>query len=70
MKWPLEIFWAEVLSRDPVRVVAGWETLDGDEQDAVWAHLARMATEPDWTDGQRQSAQAALIALQDSGITR
>lgn len=69
MKLPLELFWAEMLSREAERVVAAWQTLAADEQQAVWNHLERMVTEPDWSEPQRLSAQAALAALHDAGCS-
>lgn len=62
---PLETLWANILSRDPQRIHEIWQTLDAEEQDAVYAHLTRMATEEGWTEPQRISAQTALDALRD-----
>jgi hypothetical protein len=60
-----ELFWTAMLSRDPARIRAAWESLDRAEQAAVRAHLQRMATEAGWTEPQRLSAQKALDALDD-----
>ncbi len=62
---PLEAFWSNILSEDPEKIIAAWETLIFEEQVAVHAHLVKMATEDGWTEGQRQAAQAALDALRD-----
>lgn len=61
-----ELLWAAILSRDPDRICAAWDTLDVREQVTVYAHLQRMAREPGWTEPQRRSAEAALQALQDA----
>jgi hypothetical protein len=61
----LETFWADLLSSDPERVWAAWESLDENEQVAVYLHLMQMLTEGDWSEPQRLSAQAALDTLQD-----
>ncbi len=62
---PLETLWATILSRDPQRIYEIWQTLDVEEQGAIYAHLTRMATEEGWTEPQRISAQTALDALRD-----
>ncbi len=65
----LEEFWEAILSEDPRQIVAAWVTLIEDEQQAVFAHLERMATEEGWTIGQRDSARAALNAIQENRRT-
>jgi hypothetical protein len=60
---PLEQLWDGLLSRQPERVRAAFATLDGASQRITLAHLKRMATESDWHPEQRQSAMAALQAL-------
>jgi len=59
----LEEFWGDILSEQPLRVVAAWLTLDVEEQIAVRAHLSKMATEDGWAEGQREAARAALHAI-------
>ncbi len=59
----LDIFWENMLSRDPARVREAWGTLTAEERVAIHAHLVRMSTEEGWTEPQRISAQAALDAL-------
>ena len=61
----LEALWEGLLGRDPAVVRATYGTLQPDEQQAVFAHLQQMATEPDWHPAQRESAQIALDALAD-----
>lgn len=61
----LEMFWGDLLSEEPVRIVAAWALITLEERAAVRAHLVKMATEPGWADVQRQAAQAALDALTD-----
>ena len=62
----LEQFWAELLSEEPERIVAIWNTLDAASQAAIRAHLKSMTTEPGWWDVQRQSARAALQTIDES----
>ena len=59
----LEALWDELLSRQPERVQAAYTTLEASEQEAVYAHLQRMADEPGWQPEQRASARAALQVL-------
>lgn len=63
MSW-IELFWAEILSRDTEKIQAAFERLgDEDEKQAILNHLTRMATEEDWSEPQRLSAQYALDVL-------
>ena len=66
MDW-LEEFWGDLLSEEPLRVVAAWVTLDADEQESVRAHLTRMTTEEGWAHSQRTAARVALDAIQEPG---
>ena len=59
----LEQFWEEMLSEEPIRIVAAWVTLDEEAKAAVQEHLGRMATEEGWAEVQRAAAQAALDAI-------
>lgn len=59
----LEEFWGDLLSEEPLRVIAVWVPLDDEEKAAIHAHLKRMATETGWTAGQQQAARAALEAI-------
>jgi hypothetical protein len=63
----LEQLWSALLSRDPDTIQSTWDTLEPDEQTAVYAHLERMTTEEGWTEPQRVSARAALDALAERG---
>jgi hypothetical protein len=58
-------FWSDILSEEPLRIMAAWVTLDAEAQKAVRAHLMRMATETGWAEVQRLSARAALHAIAD-----
>lgn len=62
---PLEIFWDNLLSRQPERIRAAFATLTGAEQQVVLEHLRKMNQEEGWHLEQRRSAQAALDALSD-----
>jgi predicted Fe-S protein YdhL (DUF1289 family) len=62
MSW-LDEFWADLLSEEPLRIMAAWVTLESEEQAAVLEHLRRMATEEGWVESQRDSARAALDVI-------
>jgi len=60
----LEQLWDELLSRKPERVRAAYNSLDLPGQKAVLTHLQHVATEVGWQPEQRQSALAAIQALE------
>ncbi len=60
----LDVFWENLLSRRPKKVLAAYRSLDAFEQKAVIEHLQRMVNEPGWQAEQRLSAQAALSAIE------
>jgi hypothetical protein len=60
---PLESLWERLLSGDKDLVISAYALLEPEEQQAVVAHLRRMAIEPGWQPEQRGSALAALAAL-------
>ena len=62
MSW-LEEFWSDMLSEEPLRIIAAWLTLDAESQISVRAHLQDIATEDGWAASQRESAQTALSVL-------
>ena len=62
MDW-LEEFWGDLLSEEPLRIVAAWTVLSDEEKIAVHNHLVQMATEAGWADVQRDAAQTALHAI-------
>ena len=64
MDW-LEEFWGDLLSEEPLRIVAAWTTLDEEEKVSVHLHLTRMASEEGWSNVQRNAAQVALRAIED-----
>jgi hypothetical protein len=59
----LDQFWEDLLSEEPLRIIAAWSTLDDEEKSSIHRHLISMSTEDGWADVQRQSAQAALHAI-------
>jgi hypothetical protein len=59
----LEEFWSDILSEEPLRIRAAWVMLEAEEQNAVRAHLMRMATETGWAEV--RFLQAALRAISD-----
>ena len=60
----LEDFWGELLSEEPMRIIAAWDLLDAEAQLAIRAHLQRMTTETGWADVQRDAAGSALAAIE------
>ena len=61
----LEDLWDALLSRQSEQVRAAYHSLDEERKAAVYSHLQRMVSEPDWHPEQRLSAQAALNALKN-----
>ncbi len=59
----LDQFWAKILSGDPAQIRPVWETLSADERAGVRQHLARIRTDTGWHASQRESAEAALQAI-------
>jgi hypothetical protein len=59
-----EAFWDDVLSRDPGRIRAAFGRLSAGEEEAVLAHLRRMAAEAGWQDLQREGARVALRVVE------
>jgi hypothetical protein len=59
----LENLWDNLLSRESEKVCAAFAALDAAEQQSVYAHIERMASEPGWHPEQQLSARAALDAL-------
>lgn len=59
----LDQLWDGLLSRQEDQVWEAYRSLDAKEQEAVFAHLMRMANESGWHPEQRRSAQAALRIL-------
>ena len=55
-----EIFWENLLSRQPRLIRAAYKILDAETQAAVIAHLRVMTTEEGWHPEQVKSAQTAL----------
>ena len=60
----LERIWDGILSRNRKTIRDSFKALSEGNQATVMAHLTRMATEDGWQEAQRNSAQAALDALQ------
>jgi hypothetical protein len=61
----LEIFWDNMLSRDPDKILAVFKPLTQEDRRVVIEHLNRMLTEVGWHSEQRDSARAALKALEE-----
>lgn len=68
-----EIFWENLLSRQPRLIRAAYKILDTETQAAVIAHLRVMTTEEGWHPEQIKSAQTALdfiATLQDKATKK
>jgi hypothetical protein len=59
----LDQFWANILSGDAPQIRSVWDSLSADECAGVRQHLLRMRTETGWHASQRESAEAALQAI-------
>ena len=59
----LEQLWSDLLSRQPEVIQAAFNKLDPAGQKNVVAHLENMVNDPGWQPEQRESASAALNAL-------
>jgi len=60
----LEIFWDKLLSRDHLQIHEVFDPLDVLLRNQIIAHLQRMATEEGWQEEQKESALAALNAIE------
>ncbi len=61
----LEDIWDALLSRQVERILAKYNSLSPQDKVGVVAHLMRMSQEPGWHPEQRDSAKAALTAIQE-----
>jgi hypothetical protein len=61
----IEEFWSDLLSEEPLRIVAAWLTLTAEEKVVIHAHLMKMAVEDGWAEVQRAAAQAALYTIDE-----
>ncbi len=64
MDW-LDDLWGDLLSEEPLRVIAAWVMLDAETQATIHAHLERMVSEDGYADSQRESARAALDSIDE-----
>ena len=62
-----ELFWENLLSRDPEKVKSAWLMLPVEYQKDVRGHLVSMVTELDWHPEQVKSAEAALDVIDTMG---
>jgi hypothetical protein len=60
----LQLFWDNLLSRNPAQIEKAFLELDQHSKQAVIAHLQKMTSEPGWHPEQRKSAQMALTTIQ------
>ena len=64
MDW-LDDLWGDLLSEEPLRIIAVWVTLDAESQTTVHQHLERMTSEDGYADSQRESARTALAVIDE-----
>lgn len=60
---PIQLFWDNLLSREPARIQWAFSTLDENSKQAVINHLEKMISETGWHPEQVKSAQAALETI-------
>ena len=58
-----ELFWENLLSRDPEKVKVAWRMLPEEYRKDVRGHLVSIVTELDWHPEQVKSAEAALNVI-------
>lgn len=61
---PIQLFWDNLLSRNPARIKSAFSTLDENSKQAVIDHLKKMISETGWHPEQVKSAQIAINILQ------
>jgi len=59
-----DIFWKNLLSREPSLIQSIYSKLDSSSKKAIKIHLQRMVTELDWHAEQVKSARIALEVIQ------
>ncbi len=64
----LDEFWDFLLSREPGKITAAFQSLSKKEQENIHNHLKRMVIEEGWLPEQRISAQIALSVLEKADI--
>jgi len=60
---PIQLFWDNLLSRNPARIKSAFSTLDEDSKQAVIDHLKKMISESGWHPEQVKSARVALETI-------
>jgi len=60
---PLEQFWDDLLSGEPVKIHTAYLSLDAETKKEVIQHLWKMATAEGWHPLQKRSAQTALDVI-------
>jgi len=60
----IEQLWDDLLSQDDALIITAFDHLSSTEQEAVFAHLQKMTKETGWFPAQKESAQAAIEAIQ------
>lgn len=63
-----EIFWENLLSREPEKIKAAWHMLPAEYRKDIRDHLVSMVTELDWHPEQVKSAEAALNVIDTLGV--
>lgn len=59
----LETIWTNILSREAALICEQFEALSDVDQETIWTHLQKMATEEGWHPEQVKSATIALDVL-------
>jgi hypothetical protein len=65
---PLDQFWGDLLSRDPILIRNTFVRISKTDQGNVCRHLEKMANEKGWHPEQKKSAQVALDVIINLGL--
>jgi hypothetical protein len=63
---PLQIFWDDILSENPMKITDTFNSLSASEQQKVLVHLYKMTNEPDWHSAQVQTASKAIEVIEEN----
>jgi hypothetical protein len=63
-KQSIELIWDKLLSRDPQIIISVFNHLNQSEKNTVLEHLRKMNSEAGWLPVQKESAEAALQAIE------
>jgi len=59
----IEKLWDDILSRNPLKIRAAFESLSDQERGDMYTHLVKMSRDDGWHPEQKISANAALDVI-------